>query len=120
MIKGLDKFKAHFAAYKDQYVLIGGSASSLLMEEADLGFHSTKDLDIVLSVEALDADFASAFWAFTKAGGYQTLQRSTGENIFYRFQKPTAPSYPAMLELFSRAPDNVRLGDDSHLTIITC
>lgn len=33
MVKGLDRFKEHFAGYADRYVLIGGTASSLSMEE---------------------------------------------------------------------------------------
>ena len=42
----------------------------------------------------------------------------TGRKVFYRFDKPADPSYPAMLELFSRNPDDLVLGDDSHLTPI--
>jgi hypothetical protein len=33
MVNGLDRFREHFAAYTDRYVLIGGTASSLAMEE---------------------------------------------------------------------------------------
>jgi hypothetical protein len=39
--------------YGDQYVLIGGTAATLAMEEAGLEFRATKDLDIVLYIEAL-------------------------------------------------------------------
>lgn len=115
MIKGLDKFREHFAGFADHYVLIGGAASDLVMEDAGLKFRATKDLDIVLCIEALDVEFAKAFWAFVVAGGYQNQQRSTGKKIFYRFSKPTDKTYPVMLELFSRNPDNMVLGDDSHL-----
>jgi len=48
MVNGLDRFQAHFAAYTDRYVLIGGTASSLAMEELGGSFRVTKDLDIVL------------------------------------------------------------------------
>lgn len=48
MVKGLDIFRQHFAAVADQYVLIGGTAATLAMEEAGLDFRATKDLDIVL------------------------------------------------------------------------
>lgn len=33
-IRGLDVFAKHFIAYRDQYVLIGGVASWLTMDEA--------------------------------------------------------------------------------------
>lgn len=53
MVKGLDVFRGHFAGYEDQYVLIGGTAATLAMAEAGLEFRATKDLDIVLHIEAL-------------------------------------------------------------------
>lgn len=118
MIRGLDLFRDHFADFTDHYVLIGGAASDVVMNEAGVDFRATKDLDIVLCIEALDKEFAEAFWAFIKAGGYEIQERSTGQKIFYRFQRPADKAYPFMLELFSRNPDNLVLGDDSHLTPI--
>jgi hypothetical protein len=58
VVKGLDVFQNHFARYTDQYVLIGGTAATLAMEEAGLEFRATKDLDIVLHIEALNASSA--------------------------------------------------------------
>ena len=118
MVKGLELFANHFATYSDQYALIGGTACSLVMEDAGLDFRSTKDLDIVLYIEALNSQFIAAFWEFIKAGGYQNRQRSTGKEIFYRFSSPTTPEFPTMLELFSRVPDVVKLNGESHLTPI--
>jgi formylmethanofuran dehydrogenase subunit E len=60
MVKGIDQFKAHFAGFADRYILIGGAACYLAMEEAGLDFRATKDLDIVLRVEALDSEFVGA------------------------------------------------------------
>jgi len=55
MVKGLDLFRSWFKDYAGQYILIGGTAASLAMEEAGLEFRATKDLDVVLNVEALTA-----------------------------------------------------------------
>ena len=56
------------------------------MEEAGLAFRATKDLDIVLHVEALTPAFGEAFWKFVEDGGYEIRQASdTGKPIFYRF-----------------------------------
>jgi hypothetical protein len=41
MVKGIDQFKAHFANFADRYVLIGGVACYLAMEEAGLEFRVT-------------------------------------------------------------------------------
>jgi len=118
MVKGLDLFREHFRGYADRYVLIGGTACDLAMGEAGLEFRVTKDLDIVLCVEALDKVFVEAFWAFNRDGKYQLKEKSTGRKQYYRFQKPETEGYPFMLELFSRQPDALSLADDSHLTPI--
>ena len=119
MVRGLDIFRSWFAEYADQYVLIGGTAASLTMEEAGLAFRATKDLDIVLHVEALTLAFGQAFWKFVETGGYEIRQSSdTGKPIFYRFQKPADQRYPVMVELFARAPDGFPLVEGSQLTPI--
>jgi hypothetical protein len=116
MVNGLDRFRAHFAAYSDRYVLIGGTASSLAMEELGGRFRATKDLDIVLCVEALDREFAEAFWLFIHEGLYENRQKSTGKRLFYRFYGPQQAGYPEMLELFARVPDALDLKEGAELT----
>lgn len=118
MIRGLDKFRAHFANYADRYVLIGGTASMLAMNEVGQDFRATRDLDIVLCIEALDKEFAQAFWAFVKAGGYANCQKSKSPRQFYRFDHPQDRSYPDMLELFSRVPDVIEPIAGAYLTPI--
>lgn len=115
-MKGLDRFKAHFAGYEDNYVLIGGAACDVLMEEAGLEFRATKDLDLVLCVEALTPDFGAHFWAFVEAGGYENRQKGGEDRQFYRFEKPRDDSFPFQLELFSRQPDAIVLDGEAHLT----
>ena len=68
MVRGLDVFRQYFAGHADQFVLIGGTAATLAMEEAGLEFRATKDLDIVLHIEALKPEFAAVFWNFVEAG----------------------------------------------------
>jgi hypothetical protein len=121
VVRGLDVFRSWFAAHADEFVLIGGTAATLAFafEEAGLEFRATKDLDIVLHVEALTPRFGEVFWRFIDAGGYEIRQAAdTGRPVFYRFQKPADPSFPAMLELFCRAPEGLTLAQGSHLTPI--
>jgi hypothetical protein len=118
MVKGLDRFKEHFAGYSDRYVLIGGTASSLSMEELGGEFRATKDLDLVLCVESLDREFAEAFWEFIRLGAYENRQKSTGKRLFYRFHGPRTEGFPEMLELFARVPDALDLKADAYITPI--
>ena len=118
MVKGLDLFKKHFASFQQNYSLIGGVACMLAFEKAGLAFRATRDLDIVVFVEALDRRFATAFWDFIKQGNYESRQRSTGKKLFYRFHNPSHSSYPDIIELFSRASAKVFHREGSHLTPI--
>ena len=118
MVRGLDLFRESFSAFQDRFVLIGGTASTLVMEEVGLSFRATRDLDIVLCLENFDEDFARALWRFVKTGGYASRQGSSGKRLLYRFHGPGRSDYPEMLELFSRVPDALALSADAHLTPI--
>jgi hypothetical protein len=103
---GLDVFRKHFEDYKTEYVVFGGTACYLLLQEVGLELNRiTKDLDIVLCVEALSIPFVKRFWEFVREAGYEFRKKSTGEKCFYRFEKPQNPGYPYMLELLSNKPE---------------
>jgi len=57
MVAGLDKFRDYFADDTDKYVLIGGAACDTVFKSNDTAFRATKDLDMVLIMEALTPDF---------------------------------------------------------------
>lgn len=114
MVKGLDLFRDYFKGFANQYVLIGGTACSISFEEQDVSFRATKDLDMVLIVEAQSREFGERFWQFIREGGYRNRARSNGNPQFYRFDKPDDARFPAMIELFSRSAGIV--ADDSVLT----
>ena len=102
MVKGLDKFREYFKEFTGQYVLIGGAACDISFHDQGENFRATRDLDIVLIVEAQTKEFGERFWKFINDGGYQHRARSSGKPQFYRFDKPVSPEYPKMLELFAR------------------
>jgi len=108
MVRGLDLFRETFAAYADQYLLIGGTAASLTMEDAGLRFRATKDLDIVLHVEVLTPAFGAAFWQFVNAGGYQ-LQQVVDTSIESDHQR-----FSGFLKI-SVEEMRIALRDDRHL-----
>lgn len=82
MVKGLDRFRAHFAGLEGQYVLIGGTAATLAMAQAGLDFRATNDLDIVLHIEALTPAFGTALWAFVEAGVMRSARPAPPESRF--------------------------------------
>ncbi|HIX69029.1 MAG TPA: hypothetical protein H9735_13045 [Candidatus Anaerostipes excrementavium] len=102
MVKGLDIFRDFFAEYKDQYVLIGGAACDIIFESNEVNFRATRDLDMVLLIEALTPQFGEKFWEFILAGKYRNKVTNGGKPQFYRFDKPENDSFPKMIELFCR------------------
>jgi len=102
MIRGLEIFKQYFREYSEQYVLIGGTACTLLFEDAGVPSRATKDFDMVLIVEALTPEFGRVFWQFIQDGQYENRAKSNGLPQFFRFDKPKIIGFPFMIELFSR------------------
>ncbi len=118
MVEGLDLFRTRFADFADQYVLIGGAACTVAMQSVGIEFRATKDLDIVLGGEVLDAEFATTFWQFVRGGRYENQEKATGDRQFYRFTSPQTDGFPFMLELFSRMLDTLTPAAGSVLTPI--
>ena len=115
MVNGLYKFRDFFQSHTDKYVLIGGAACSIVFDEIGEDFRATKDLDMVLIVENISEDFGKAFWEFIRAANYNGIETGEAQKQFYRFKNPDDPSYPKMIELFSRVPD-LPLLPHAHLT----
>lgn len=116
MVRGLNIFRDHFSAFQEHYVLIGGAAVDVLLSEVGLPARATKDLDVVLLVEAVDGEFGEVFWDFIEEGGYSNRSKSTGEVCFYRFHSPSDQMYPMMIELLSRRPDGIELPGHARFT----
>lgn len=102
MVRGLDTFREYFRGFENQYVLIGGAACDILFANNEGQFRATRDLDMVLIVEALTPEFGEKFWEFVEAGQYRNKATSAGKPQFYRFAKPEKEAYPKMIELFAR------------------
>ncbi|MBR9978873.1 MAG: hypothetical protein KFH87_12375 [Bacteroidetes bacterium] len=118
MVRGLDVFRDWFSDYSDRYILIGGTAAHIAMAEAGAEFRATKDLDIVLVAEELDAAFVTAIRDFTEAGRYHKRMKSSGKTCLYRFSHPEDENYPFMLEFFSLLPNDIQFEGEGHLAPI--
>ena len=108
MVKGIGTFRRYFAEYEEQYVLIGGAACDIVFESNDTAFRVTRDLDMVLIVEALTPEFGEKFWGFIQDGGYRNKSTNGQKPQFYRFDKPEDDAYPKMIELFCRSNFELR------------
>ena len=57
MVRGLEKLKEYFKDYSENFIIIGGTACDILIDDAGFTPRATKDIDIILIVEALNPDF---------------------------------------------------------------
>lgn len=116
MVKGIKVFKEFFKAFEENYIIIGGTACDIIIDDAGLEPRATKDIDIILVVEVLSPDFVKQFWRFIEEGNYERKEKEVQDRKYYRFIKPEHKDYPVQLELFSRNPDLIDLDEGTHLT----
>lgn len=119
MVRGLEKFREAFNEFTDNYVIIGGTACDVILSGTDMRPRATDDIDMILVVENMTAEFARAFWQFIKEGAYKNGKRKRGEDNspayeLYRFEDGK-DGYPVKIELLSRHSD--LLGEPSGFLI---
>ncbi len=121
MVKGLDKFKEHFAGFEDNYVIIGGTACDIALRDTDMRPRATDDIDMILVIEKMTPEFAQRFWEFIDEGQYETRQRKREDKEpvteLYRFINPK-DGFPVQIELLSKFPDVLGEPTGFHLTPI--
>lgn len=118
MVIGLDTFSQYFKDFENSYLIIGGTACDIIIEEAGFTPRATDDIDMILIVEALSPEFVVQFWKFVKDGAYRTQQKETEKRTCYRFLNPQTANFPKQIELFCKVPDIIEPHEGAHLTPI--
>ena len=120
-MQGLDKFREYMSGFRSHYVVIGGMATVLTLEERNLPARATKDVDMIIICQPETKLYMKRFWEFIKAGGYKLWKPDEKEDMrpcFYRFIKPESREFPAQIELFSKVPEYVEVPEDVHIVHI--
>jgi hypothetical protein len=103
---GIDKLREYLGDFNTNYIIIGGTACNLNLEDADLQGRATKDIDMIVVCEAISPEYVQQFWLFIKAGGYKTgvITSDSGETKsgYYRFTEPTDSSFPVKNAMMCR------------------
>lgn len=94
-----EKFKETFSDFNDYYVIIGGTATSFILDDRGFNARTTKDYDMV--VIKPEEDFYHTIIKFLEEGSY--LPEVMEGNKLYRFTTKDK-DYPKMIELFSQKP----------------
>jgi hypothetical protein len=101
-VLGLDVFARYFSSFSDCYCLIGGAALSLIYDHHGLSSRATKDLDVVVLLNAKTPTFVKAISRFIEEGGYQVATASPNY-CSYRFAKPQNGAFPKQVEIFTKS-----------------
>lgn len=116
MIQGITNFTKYFKEYENDYVVIGGLATAMVMN--DLGFtaRATKDIDLVVIAKD-NEEFIKRLLSFIDMAGYKTKQKTihdTKHNLF-RFLDSDDKEYPEQIELFAIHTSDSQIVKDSHI-----
>ena len=120
-VQGIERIREYLGEFKANYVIIGGTATNINLDDAALEGRTTHDIDMIMVCEAITPEYLRRFWDMIRAGGYEPDVVKTDAEIkrtFYRFVNPKDPSFPKYIELFCRIPESVRVPDDIHLVHI--
>ena len=118
MVVGLNTFREFFKDFPECYLIIGGTACDIIIEEAGFVPRATDDIDIILMIEALKPEFVTRFWEFIKKGNYTLKQKDAEKRNCYRFSEPGTGDFPRQIELVCKVPDIIDIKDGAHLTPI--
>jgi len=113
---GFDHFCEHLEGLEGHYVIIGGGAASILLDDEGLEFRATKDVDLV--VLARSTDLNERILEYVKYGGYNSKESTSSHPKYYRFQKPAKTECPKMIEIFARNELSLELEKDQHIVPI--
>ena len=116
-IQGLNHFAEYFSDVNEMFVIVGGAASTILMDNVGLDFRPTKDIDLVIIANP-SFPFTTKLKRYIKEAGYEIQEKADGTPTFYRFRKPKSADYPVQIEIFSNNIDNLQLADNQHLVPI--
>jgi hypothetical protein len=92
-----------FKGYESYYVLIGGTATSIVLDASGLESRTTKDYDMVIIDDKKNRKFHDVLEKFLIDGEY-TPSTNEKDAPLYRFTTKKE-GFPKMLELFSIKPE---------------
>lgn len=102
MVRGLELFRERLGRFSDTFIVIGGTACDLALEDAG-GFRATKDIDMIIITERVSEDFATALHAFLREGDYACYVTKDRRPHYYRFRAPKGSAYPYQIEMLSHS-----------------
>lgn len=113
-LAGLSHFEAHFRELKDQYVIVGGFATLMLLREILNHGKATHDIDLVL-LTTTSVEMTAKIKTYIKEGDY-TIQKGQQDRYqYYRFVNPQVEGYAKEIELFAAEEYGIELDEGQRI-----
>lgn len=110
---GFDHFCDTLKGLEADYVIIGGGAAAILMDDEGLEFRATKDVDLV--VLGHSDELIIRILAYIKDGSYKIKEATETTPKYYRFKEPSKKECPAMIEIFARNELKLQLEEGQYI-----
>src|SRR5574344_759752 len=121
-VYGIERIREFLGNFKSNYIIIGGTATNINLEESALEGRTTHDIDMIVVCEAVTKEYLESFWKMIRTAGYEpgVINTDNGyKRTFYRFDKPKDSSFPKYIELFCRIPESIVLPEDIRIVHIS-
>jgi hypothetical protein len=115
--QGFDHFCNHLTGLEEHYVIIGGGAASILMDDEGLEFRATKDVDLVVLTRS--KELSQRIFLYVKDSGYNSKESTDKIPRYYRFKNPIKTECPQQIEIFSRNELGLELETHQHIIPIS-
>lgn len=112
--KGIDHFLKYLSGLEDQYVVIGGGAAAILMDEQNLEFRKTVDVDLVLLTHG-SPELNAKIGAYVEEGKYEKKEATQGSPRYYRFRNPDVEGFPRIIEIFASNEQDIPLREGQYI-----
>ncbi len=112
--RGIDHFLGYMKGLESEYVVIGGGAAAILMEQEGLEFRATRDIDLVLLTNT-SASLNERITAYVNLGRFNKNERTEGAPRYYRFREPQDSSFAEMIEIFARNDQDIALAEGQYI-----
>ena len=112
--RGIDHFLGHLKGLESEYVVIGGGAAAILMDQEGLEFRATRDVDLVLLTNASVA-LNARISDYIQLGGFKIKEATEGTPKYFRFRDPDDVAFPEMIEIFARNEQKIELVEGQYI-----
>ncbi|MFA6145028.1 MAG: hypothetical protein WCW84_11955 [Sulfurimonas sp.] len=114
--RGLSHFQQYCKDLEEMYVVVGGFATVMLLDEGLGDGHgkATHDIDLVLLTTS-SIEMSQRIKQYVQEGKYEIQKGNKDQYHYYRFVKPEIEGFAKEIELFASNENDLKLDDSQRI-----